>query len=238
MSRSFTEPCNSGVLQRFSRPSTVSNPLPSESAAAEISPSHPINVSKYLTLRDFVSAVKQGCSPSGSGVGEANVSLRLVSFLEETQGRTWLNMRTVLSKYTALLLNDYFLSNRPGFRWIVLCLPPQRACIGQCQSTMLPRAQNTESPSRAHFVVCLSFRQCKYHCSSFWFLHSVHLPSGEKLHPDDDEFSRKGGLYPIQALVQPLSQRFRYHFEGTRETNKLDKVRSSTSLTFIFSHFV
>jgi hypothetical protein len=44
------------------------------------------------------------------------------------------------------------------------------------------------------------------------------------LHPDEDEISGKDGLYAIQALVQPLSQRFRYHFEGTRETNKLDKV--------------
>lgn len=83
------------------------NPLPSESAAAEIRSNHPINVSKYHALRGFVSAVKQGCSPTGSGAGEANVSLRLVSFLEETQRRTWLNMRAVLSKYTALLLNGY-----------------------------------------------------------------------------------------------------------------------------------
>jgi hypothetical protein len=115
MFRSFTEPCSSGVPQRFSRPSAVSNPLPSESATAEISPDHPINVSKYHTLRGFVSAVKQGCSPPGSGAGEANVSLRLASFLEETQRRTWLNMRAVLSKYTALLLNDYFSLISPDF---------------------------------------------------------------------------------------------------------------------------
>ncbi|KAG5650284.1 hypothetical protein H0H81_012762 [Sphagnurus paluster] len=31
------------------------------------------------------------------------------------------------------------------------------------------------------------------------------------------------GLYAIQALVQPISLRFRYHFEGTRQTNRLDK---------------
>jgi len=31
------------------------------------------------------------------------------------------------------------------------------------------------------------------------------------------------GLDAIQALVQPLSQRFKYHFEGTRQTNRLDK---------------
>lgn len=67
---------------------------------------------------------------------------------------------------------------------------------------------------------------------------SISPHSGEKLHPDDDEFSGKDGLYPIQVLVQPISQRFRYHFEGTRETNKLDKVRIIMSLTFMSSYFV
>jgi hypothetical protein len=33
------------------------------------------------------------------------------------------------------------------------------------------------------------------------------------------------GLYPFQALVQPIALRFRYHFEGSRQTNKLEKVR-------------
>ncbi|KAF7784590.1 hypothetical protein Agabi119p4_755 [Agaricus bisporus var. burnettii] len=33
----------------------------------------------------------------------------------------------------------------------------------------------------------------------------------------------KSGIYPIQALVVPVSLRFKYHFEGTRETNRLDK---------------
>ncbi|KAH9891013.1 RINT-1 family protein [Cubamyces lactineus] len=32
------------------------------------------------------------------------------------------------------------------------------------------------------------------------------------------------GLYAIQALVQPIALRFKYHFEGTRQTNRLDKV--------------
>lgn len=50
------------------------------------------------------------------------------------------------------------------------------------------------------------------------------LSSGQKLHPDEDECAKKDGLYPIQALAQPISQRFKYHFEGPRHTNKLDKV--------------
>lgn len=30
-------------------------------------------------------------------------------------------------------------------------------------------------------------------------------------------------LYAIQALVPPIAARFKYHFEGERETNKIDK---------------
>jgi hypothetical protein len=32
------------------------------------------------------------------------------------------------------------------------------------------------------------------------------------------------GLFPLQALVEPISLRFKYHFEGSRLTNKLEKV--------------
>lgn len=44
----------------------------------------------------------------------------------------------------------------------------------------------------------------------------VNTPSGEK-----------DGLYPLQALVEPISIRFKYHFEGSRVTNKLEKVSAS-----------
>ncbi|KAJ7462806.1 TIP-1 family-domain-containing protein [Mycena galericulata] len=37
------------------------------------------------------------------------------------------------------------------------------------------------------------------------------------------ELTKKDGLYPLQALIQPISLRFKYHFEGTRQTNRLDK---------------
>jgi RINT-1 / TIP-1 family len=85
------------------------------------------------------------------------------------------------------------------------------------------------------FRLLLDF-QLMYVLRQFLGSHLVHFPSGEKLHPDDDELVRKDGLFPIHVLVQPLSQRFKYHFEGTRKTNKLDKVallylRSSYFLT-------
>ncbi|KAK7041921.1 hypothetical protein VNI00_008903 [Paramarasmius palmivorus] len=35
--------------------------------------------------------------------------------------------------------------------------------------------------------------------------------------------SNNEGLYPLEALVQPISLRFKYHFEGSRQTNRPDK---------------
>ncbi|CAL1696309.1 unnamed protein product [Somion occarium] len=46
---------------------------------------------------------------------------------------------------------------------------------------------------------------------------------GEKLHPLNKPKDEKDGLYPIQALIQPIALRFKYHFESNRQTNRLDK---------------
>ncbi|KAI0768609.1 TIP-1 family-domain-containing protein [Trametes elegans] len=48
----------------------------------------------------------------------------------------------------------------------------------------------------------------------------------------DPAKSKKEGLYAIQALVQPIALRFKYHFEGTRQTNRLDKPE------WFFTHVV
>jgi hypothetical protein len=46
------------------------------------------------------------------------------------------------------------------------------------------------------------------------------MPRGEQL-----GVPRAEGLYSIQALVHPIALRFKFHFEGQRPTNQLDKVR-------------
>lgn len=51
---------------------------------------------------------------------------------------------------------------------------------------------------------------------------NVHLGSGQQIRKDKGLETE--GLYAIQALVQPIALRFKYHFEGTRQTNRLDKV--------------
>lgn len=56
--------------------------------------------------------------------------------------------------------------------------------------------------------------------------------SGEKLTTGTDlsKTSSKDGLYPLQALIRPIALRFKYHFEGTRQTNRLDKVCHLSSI--------
>ncbi|RDB28861.1 RAD50-interacting protein 1 [Hypsizygus marmoreus] len=47
---------------------------------------------------------------------------------------------------------------------------------------------------------------------------------GEKIRsPSLSTGSNSDGLYPLIALVHPISLRFKYHFEGNRQTNRLDK---------------
>ena len=49
--------------------------------------------------------------------------------------------------------------------------------------------------------------------------------SGQRVHDAIGTPDPAPGLYALQGLVQPVALRFKYHFEGTRATNKLDKVR-------------
>ncbi|CAA7259953.1 unnamed protein product [Cyclocybe aegerita] len=55
------------------------------------------------------------------------------------------------------------------------------------------------------------------------FLKLLRLQSMGKDINANSSSSEKDGLYPLQALIQPISLRFKYHFEGSRQTNKLEK---------------
>lgn len=47
----------------------------------------------------------------------------------------------------------------------------------------------------------------------------LHQPSMTDVLP----WATGDGLYPIQALVRPIALRFKYHFQGRRNTNRVDK---------------
>lgn len=69
----------------------------------------------------------------------------------------------------------------------------------------------------------------------------ISLCSGQSFPNNNTEArSEKDGLYPLEALVQPLSLRFKYHFEGDRQTNQLHRVskRLSFFLAFILKTHV
>lgn len=38
------------------------------------------------------------------------------------------------------------------------------------------------------------------------------------------------GIYPLATLIRPVALRFKFHFEGVRQTNRLDKVGSEHSV--------
>jgi hypothetical protein len=179
MFKSFTELCSSGARSLSFAHLVISNLFLSEAATAEIGPGRPIAVSKYRSLQALVSAVKQGCSPTSDILGGADVSLRLVSFLEETQRRTWSNMRAVLSRYVAPLFGAYFPISLDVVA-IVPCLSPQRTCNGPCRSIMPLRVLNAEQFSKVHFVSCLTFKQCRYFADTFVFF-AQHVPQRREI---------------------------------------------------------
>ncbi|WOO85911.1 RAD50-interacting protein 1 [Vanrija pseudolonga] len=55
----------------------------------------------------------------------------------------------------------------------------------------------------------------------------LHLQAeGESLHATlerSPSWTSGDGLYPIQALTEPITLRFKYHFQGSRSTNRVDK---------------
>jgi hypothetical protein len=74
----------------------------------EISPDRPITVSAYRSLQAFVSAVKQGCSQVDDVTGGLGISLRLVSFLEDTRRGTWSKMKAILFTYAVVLFDNAY----------------------------------------------------------------------------------------------------------------------------------
>jgi RINT-1 / TIP-1 family len=40
-------------------------------------------------------------------------------------------------------------------------------------------------------------------------------------------------ILPLSNLAHPLVLRFRYHFDGKRQTNRLDKVRQEQTTRFV-----
>ena len=83
--------------------------ITSEAAVEEISPDLPVTVSAYRSLQAFVSVVKQGCLQVDDVTGGRGISIRLVSFLEDTRRGTWSKMKAILFTYVTVLFDAYSL---------------------------------------------------------------------------------------------------------------------------------
>lgn len=97
-----------------------------------------------------------------------------------------------------------------------------RTSSGQQLLIMLPRARRTVQLSSLRSQICSYCKKCTHPRRNFCVFppHRCSKCSGESLHPPRET----EGLYPLQALVQPVALRFKYHFDSERETNRLDRV--------------
>ncbi|KAI0935935.1 hypothetical protein AcW1_000312 [Taiwanofungus camphoratus] len=89
-------------------------------------------------------------------------------------------------------------------------------------SSLLSISERLHWPMPVDYVAASSEDRAAFESA---FLNLLKLQAiGAKLHaPSKGKNTEHEGLYSIQALVQPVSLRFKYHFEGTRQTNRLDK---------------
>ncbi|KAI0823023.1 TIP-1 family-domain-containing protein [Trametes gibbosa] len=99
---------------------------------------------------------------------------------------------------------------------------------GVLTSTLLEAAETLKWPLKVDYVITAPEHRRTFERA---FKHLLKLQTtGRRIRKDKD--STKEGLYAIQALVQPIALRFKYHFEGTRQTNRLDKPE------WYFTHIV
>jgi transcription termination factor NusB len=93
------------------------------------------------------------------------------------------------------------------------------------------RAIKTFKNLTTHLSIFCSFKRRRFFYLIFLYYIDYSLnASGEKInintHTSDEELEKalkKDGLYPLLSLVHPISLRFKYHFEGKRQTNRVDK---------------
>ncbi|KAH7883865.1 RINT-1 family protein [Phlebopus sp. FC_14] len=85
-------------------------------------------------------------------------------------------------------------------------------------STLISAAENLKWPTAVDFLA--ASKECRAAFESA-FADLLRLQEiGASLQSPTPEHE---GLYPLQALVQPIALRFKYHFDAERETNRLDK---------------
>ncbi|KIJ68701.1 hypothetical protein HYDPIDRAFT_173364 [Hydnomerulius pinastri MD-312] len=83
-------------------------------------------------------------------------------------------------------------------------------------STLISASENLKWPTAVDYLAASKEDRAAFESAFADLLRLQEI--GESLQAQESE-----GLYPLQALVQPVALRFKYHFDGERETNRLDK---------------
>ena len=107
-------------------------------------------------------------------------------------------------------------------------------CIARCRVVLMLRSRITllEAAEKLKWPMKVDYASAspedrKAFETAFYNLLKLQT-IGEKIHNSSEhKAGRKEGIYPIQALVRGIALRFKFHFEGARQTNRLDKVKRS-----------
>lgn len=124
------------------------------------------------------------------------------AFVRRVAEQTWLAGRAVLAKR--------LLEAAEALSW---------------PASMAPGVSRSEkaAPFRAAFRELIDLQQTcvRLSCCSF---------DASRQAPSDASSAKERTILPLEVLVQPLTLRFRYHFDGKRQTNRLDKVCLSAAM--------
>lgn len=199
--------------------------------ASTVSMSH-ASIIEYKSLQDFVSTVSKSCSQVEDGTGPQ--SLQLVKFLEAVKEKTWADIQSGLSTW------------EPGHTILISATKTchviehfsllQKSYVGLCQLITSRLHQRIRQHLKKLFSIYSSSNKCQFCSPLIAFQYPFYSFSGDKIRYETGAESK--GLYPLQVLIQPVSLRFKYHFEGSRQTNRLDKVGGFRSLPLIAAHAI
>lgn len=211
----------------------------SESAISQAKSTTTVSMSSvtvFQDLQDFVGKVTTACANVGDDDGQRE--LHIVKFLGKVRDRTWADIKAVFSRLVTLSSGT---SQELTITLSVLTTAAEK--IGWPMS--INYAATTSSDRKAledAFVNLLKLQTMCVFLGSHWAEWKFKYCRGKTIGAENgSNRAEKNGVYPIQALVVPVSLRFKYHFEGTRQTNRLDKVslyslvKHSILLTFCSS---
>ncbi|KAL0071704.1 hypothetical protein AAF712_000626 [Marasmius tenuissimus] len=88
-------------------------------------------------------------------------------------------------------------------------------------SSLLEAAEQLKWPTTIDYRTCKPEIRANFERAFFHLLQLQQI--GEQIRTEPNASEDRGGLYPLEALVKPISLRFKYHFEGERQTNRPDK---------------